>query len=95
MAWVDPKTAIIVAHLDEVRAVVAKQADEIGARAQALFAPHDRPGGHEIQVTHEKVDSLVELVGPVPWVLEWGRGPNENGRDAMEGLHILGRAAGI
>jgi hypothetical protein len=63
----------------------------IGLRAEGLFAAHDRPGGHHIEVTHDKVDSFVSLVGPAPLSVEYGHSAADGSH--VEGLHILSRAA--
>lgn len=95
MATVYRGTESTAAHLPGVRSAVAGVADSIGSVAEALFAPHNHPGRHEISVEHDKLDSLVTLSGPAALTVEFGRSPNKNGRGAMRGLHILGRAAGI
>lgn len=83
------------AHLPDVRAAVAAKADEIGTLADALFAPHNHPGRHDIDVEHDSLDSLVVLHGPAPLSVEFGRSPGPDGKGGMRGLHVLGRAAGI
>lgn len=86
----------IVAHMKPVRAVVRLEADDIGIRAEGLFAEHNRPGGHEIKVEHGRVDSEVVMTGPAPLSVEYGhfQGSGRLGvRRFVEGLHILGRAA--
>lgn len=84
-----------VAHLPGVRPVLAGTAEAIEGLAQALFAPHNRPGRHELGVEHDDLDSLVVLKGPAPLSVEFGRSPGLDGKGGMRGLHILGRAAGI
>jgi hypothetical protein len=93
MASVIPSLDKLIAHMPEVVAEVRAHADVVGARAEALFGPHDRPGGHYIEVTHDRTDSFVSLVGPAPLSVEYGRSPNENGKGGSTGLHILSRAA--
>jgi hypothetical protein len=88
-------TRRMLAHLPEVRAAVIAVRDEKATIAQALFAAHDHPGGHSISTQDDTVDALLSLDGPAPLSVEYGRSPDANGRDAMKGLHILGRAAGL
>lgn len=91
-----------VAHLPGVKRVVHAEGRSIQGEAEALFASHDRPGGHKI--TGEKspiggTDWIVSLEGPVPVVIEFGREgfTRSDGRriGPMQGLHILGKAAGL
>jgi hypothetical protein len=93
MAQVNMSVNKLIAHMPEVILEVRKAADEVGLKAEALFASHDRPGGHHIEVTHEKVDSLISLVGPAPLSVEYGHTAS-NGTH-VEGLHILSRAADL
>lgn len=83
----------LIAHMPEVVAEVRLKADEIGLRAGVLFAEHDRPGGHSIEVTHGRVDSLVSLVGPAPLSVEYGHRAADGTHVA--GLYILTRAADL
>jgi hypothetical protein len=90
-----------IAHMPGVKRAVHAEGKKIQATAKALFAGHDRPGGHSI--TGEKspiggTDWIVSIEGPVPVVIEFGREAfvrESDGRriGAMQGLHILGRAA--
>jgi hypothetical protein len=93
MAQVNLTVDRLIAHMPEVILEVRKAADEIGLRAEGLFAAHDRPGGHSIEVTHEKVDSLISLVGPAPLSVEYGHAAADGSH--VEGLHILSRAADL
>lgn len=92
MAWVNPRIAEILAHTPEAKATVRATRDRGEAIAQALFAPHDNPGGHEITTQDDRVDALLSLDGPAPLSVEFGHwsGDGEN-RRYVEGLHILGR----
>lgn len=94
MVFVDPDIAATVAHLDGVVAAVKLERDAIARVAEALFAPHDHPGRHEI-TTHDDVDhrtdALVSLVGPAAMSVEYGHWTADHKRH-VEGLHILGRA---
>lgn len=95
------------AHMPQVQAAVDAKTLEIAAIAEALFASHDHPGGHRIEVDKAppkddpkaaNVDGLVSLVGPAPLPVEFGHfaGPeHEPGREFVKGLHILSRAAGL
>lgn len=108
MVFVDPNIAKTVAHMEGVREAVMAERDRIAARAEALFAPHDNPGGHEITKTDPVgtgIDALVNLEGPAPLSVEFGhwtkpakgaRATRHGGEETtfVEGLHILGRAIG-
>lgn len=82
-----------LAHLPGVTDAVYASAQTIAARARARLAVHRRTGAHRVDVVRESVDTLVELVGPAPLTLEYGRGAgvDEDGRQmgAMEPLAIL------
>lgn len=93
MAAVYPGTDAHVAHLGEVERAVHAHGEVVLARAEALFASHNRPGRHELGIEQTSPDSIVYLDGPAALSVEFGRGPDENGKGAMKGLHILGRAA--
>lgn len=86
----------IVSHLPGVVDATHGVGRQIAARAEAIFAEHDRPGGHEIVGEADGIDYLVSIEGPVPHVIEFGRAgyTRDDGADIgpMEGLHILGRA---
>lgn len=88
-----------IAHMRGVRTAVAAEGRKIQARAEALFAEHDRPGGHRIVGEKGLTDYTVSLEGPVPIVIEFGREgftrPDGRYVGPMEGLHILGRAIGL
>lgn len=87
------------ARMPQVQAAIAAKTAEIGAAAEALFARHDHPGGHRIEVEKTSTDGLVSLVGPAALSVEFGHfaGPTEEGADRtfVRGLHILSRAAGL
>lgn len=102
MASVDKRIASTIAHLPGVKGAVYAEGKAIQGRAETLFAPHNRPSRHEIEGKKQDTDYLVSLVGPVPIVVEFGREgytDERGGRTVqigpMQGLHILGRAAGI
>ncbi|MCU1675338.1 MAG: RoPhRER2 [Frankiales bacterium] len=84
-----------VAKMPGVFEAVLAEAHGIAGEAQALLAEHFRTGEAHIEVTKRRPDVLVELVDPAALSIEYGRGPEENGQGAMEGLHILGRAANL
>lgn len=86
-------TRRFLARQPKVHAEVVAVADAIGVTARALFAPHDNPGGHHIEVDEGRVDAFVSLVGDVPWAVEYGH-TQKNG-EPVKGLHILGRAADV
>jgi len=85
----------MVAHLPGVREKVRDEADTVYADAVGLFAPHNRPGRHKLKRVNGTLDAFVVLEGPAVLSVEFGRGPDRLGRGAMEGLHILGRAANL
>ena len=103
MAVVYKGTDAKVAHMPGVKVAVREKRDEIAAAARALLAKHRATGNHRILVATEDTDGLVILEGRSPLSVEYGRGeyvrPGPNGQQvhvgAMEGLHILGRAAGL
>ena len=90
-----------IAHMPGVTKAVRDEGKDIESRAEALFAAHDNPGGHEIEGHRGDTDYVVSLVDTTgdgdPLAVEYGRGPveYEDGRKVgpAEGLHILGRAA--
>lgn len=85
-----------LARLPQVRAAVLAKTAEIGVTAETLFAAHDHPGGHSIEVEHGHTDGFVSLIGPAPLSVEFGhftRHSNEHPRKFVKGLHILARAA--
>lgn len=88
-----------IAHLRGVRKAVADEGREIQQRAQALFKMHDHPGGHRIVGVKADTDYHVILEGPAPLSVEFGREAFTRADGvhvgAMQGLHILGRAAGL
>jgi hypothetical protein len=97
----------VIAHMPGVKAGVYEfAASKVFPKAQAIFAPHNRPGGHEI--THDRgvTDTYVNLEGPVPHIVEWGRASYVTDKDqpvggsvvpkgtvigAWEGTHVLRR----
>lgn len=95
------------AGMPQVRRAVAARTREIGRAADAIFASHDRPGGHHIEVDlpglkRGRLDGFVSLVGPDPLAVEFGhhesgRFGNQYGDDArwIRGLHILAAASGF
>lgn len=88
-----------IAHMPGTKKAVREVGKEVQARAEALFEPHNHPGRHEIVGESGITDYTVSIVGPVPVVIEFGR-EGFTRRDGvhvgpMEGLHILGRAAGL
>lgn len=98
MVFVDPHIAKTIAHMEGVREAVMAQRDKIAARAEALFAAHDNPGGHEITTTDHglgfgDLDGFVNLEGPAPLSVEFGHWTPDR-KTHVEGLHILGRAIG-
>lgn len=86
----------IISHLPGVKKAVHSTGRDIQAKAERLFAEHDRPGGHKITGEKTSTDYLVSIEGDVPHVIEFGRESYVNKRGnrvgAMQGLRILGRA---
>lgn len=103
MATIRADIASVIAHMSGVKASVHAEGREVQSRADSAFAAHNRPGGHEIVGEKQDTDYLVSLVGPVPLVIEFGReGFTQQRPDGstievgpMQGLHILGKAAGL
>lgn len=87
------------ARMPQVAAAVEAKTFEILLAAEGLFASHDHPGGHRIEVEKGKTDGFVSLVGPAPLSVEFGHfeGDEQFGDDRrfVKGLHILSRAAGL
>lgn len=92
MAFVDPRVADLVAHLDGVKAAVVLERDRIATVARELFAAHDHPGRHEITTGTGQTDAVVSLEGPAPLAVELGHWTKDH-KKFVEGLHVLGRAA--
>lgn len=86
----------IIAHLPGVKDAVHDKGRAIQNRAEALFAPHNHPGRHEIVGEKQSTDYLIHLEGPAPLSVEFGRESytTKDGHQvgSMEGLRILGRA---
>lgn len=79
----------------KVQAAIIAKTEEIAGKADAIFAPHDRPGGHHIVVEFTGVDGLVSLVGPAAVALEFGHWTDariDAERQFVKGLHILTKA---
>lgn len=85
-----------VAGMRGVHAAVMDLAHDIGGEAEVLLSEHFHSGDARIEVNRAgRYDAVVELVDEAALSIEFGRGPNENGQGAMEGLHILGKAANL
>lgn len=103
MAVVYPGTDGHVAHLAGSKAAVRELRDEVAARARADLEARRVTGDHQILVAMQDTDGLVILEGRSPLSVEYGRGEYTRvGADGqlvyvgpMDGLHILGRAAGL
>ena len=81
-----------LARLPSVQREVRARRGMIAAKARALFASHDRPGGHSIKTHDGAVDAYVSLVGPAAVSVEFGHFTAKGDR-YVNGLHIMGRAA--
>lgn len=99
MAVVYPNTNDRVAHMPEVRKAVRLLRDEYARSARANLRAHRETGNHRIRTLMEDTDGLVILEGRDPLAVEYGRAGyvRDDGVTVgpMDGLHILGRAAGI
>lgn len=95
MAFVDPRTDEIVAHLDGVIAAVAAEAAWRGARAEAILRAHFRTGASSIEVTHGAVDSWVSLVDDAAVSIEFGRTGATGKRGRSQGVFPVWEAFGI
>ena len=88
-----------IAHMAGVKKAVQGEGREIAARAKANLAAHRDTGAAHIEVTKQDTDALVSLVDPAALSIEFGReaGVDRSGRKqgAMQGLHVLGRAADL
>jgi len=95
MAWVNPNIDRIMSRDKGVRTAVRAKRDEIARVAEGLFASHDNPGGHEITTDDGRTDAFVSLEGRAPLSVEFGHWQEtKNGREFVDGLHVLGRAVG-
>lgn len=60
-----------------VQVEVSRVADAVAARATARLAAHRDRGRHSVVVARRgRLDRSVELCGPAPLVLEFGRSPD-------------------
>jgi len=79
-----------VAHMRGVKAGVYEfAATRVLPRAQAIFAPHDHPGGHSITIDRGITDAYVNLEGPVPHIVEWGRAAYITDKPQRIGNHVV------
>jgi hypothetical protein len=102
MAFLRPDIASVIAHMPPVVAEVQQHGRGVLAKAEAAFAAHNRPGGHEVVGEKQDTDYLISLEGPAPVSVEYGHGAYTTERDgkivevgASQGLHILGKAADL
>jgi hypothetical protein len=88
-----------IAHLDGVVGSVQAHGAVIAGKAKANLAAHRDTGAAYIDMDREDTDAIISLVDEAAITIEYGReeGIDRTGRPkgAMQGLHILGRAAGI
>lgn len=88
-----------IAHMAGVKKAVGAQGREIEGRAKANLAQHRDTGAARITFHREDTDAIISLVDEAAVSIEWGReaGIDITGRrkGAMQGLHIIARAAGI
>ena len=87
-----------IAHLEGVVGAVYAEGGNIKSKAEADLASHRDTGAAHIEIERDDIDTLVSLVDEAAISIEYGReaGTDRTGRPkgAMQGLHILGRAAG-
>lgn len=99
MASVKPGTDAYIAHMRGVKKAVREHRDVVAKAARVLLGEHRDTGDHTIRVAMEDTDGLVILEGRSPLSVEFGRSAytRSDGRfvGPMEGLNILGRAAGL
>lgn len=79
----------------QVQVKVHEVTERIAGTAQALFEPHDRPGGHHILTEYHLPDGLVILEGPAPVALDQGHFTDariDSERRFVKGIHVLTRA---
>lgn len=62
-----------IAHRRDVRKELTVKRDEVFAIAEGIWAGHNRPGGHDITKGRGLLDTYINLVGPVPHIVEYGR----------------------
>lgn len=80
----------VCSHLPGVVQAVAREGEQIAARARGRLAEHRVTGTATILVTHHVPDTIVSLVDPAAVSIEFGRN-GSRGRGASRGLHVLGR----
>lgn len=85
-----------LAGTNMVQEALSKEAAAAAARAEALLEEHHYSGDASIERSHGDVDEYVILSDErgqrAALSIEFGRGPDQNGRGAMQGLFILHRA---
>lgn len=79
-----------IAHMRGVKAGVYEfAASQVLPKAKAIFAPHDHPGGHKITINQGITDTYVNLEGPVPHIVEWGRASYVTKKPQRIGNHVV------
>lgn len=81
-----------VASLKGVRGAVRTRGQAVKATAQANFAAHNRPGGHQVGGRSTGLNYEVYLEGPAPGAVEFGHF-TPSGAKWVEGIHVLGKAS--
>lgn len=79
-----------IAHMSGVKAAVYEfAASKVLPKAESIFAPHDGPGGHSITLSRGITDAYVNLEGPVPHIVEWGRASYVTDKDQPIGNTVV------
>lgn len=91
----------VIAHMRGVKVAVGEfAAGQVFPRAQAIFAQHDRAGGHQITLGRPGgnggiTDAYVYLEGPVPHIVEWGRAAYITSKDQRIGNNVIPKGTRI
>ncbi|MCK2242322.1 MULTISPECIES: DUF5403 family protein [unclassified Crossiella] len=95
MATIKRNTVYVVTHMRGVKAAVAAEAKQIGARATSLLAEHRHDGDTRVEVNRHKTDTTVDLIddGKAVVAIEFGHLTSTG--EFVPGLNILSRAAGL
>lgn len=77
----------VIAHSDEVEAILGDHAFVILGKARAKLAGHHKEGRHKVTQTKGRVDHFVNLEGPSSLAVENGWHTKDGG--FVRGLDIL------
>lgn len=85
-----------LAGTNDVQDALSREAAAATARAEGLLAEHHDSGDATIERSHGDIDEYVILSDErgqsAAMSIEFGRGPDEHGKGAMQGLFILHKA---